>query len=59
MSQLGRQRHYAQAHQHCEELAELIKASNASDKQKSRMIDLLSALWLQAELACGGEECRP
>jgi hypothetical protein len=59
VSQLDRIRAREQALAHGDELAEQIKSCGATDAEKSRMVDLLSALWLQADKACGGPETRP
>lgn len=59
MSQLDRIRARERALAHRDELTALIKQSAATAAEQSRMVDLLSALWLQADRACGGEECRP
>ncbi len=59
MSQKDRQLAFGKALAHRDELAEVIKSSTASSEEKSRMVDLLSALWLQADRAAGGSETRP
>jgi hypothetical protein len=59
VSQLDRQKAYAKAKEQCDELVKRVNDSAAAEKQKSRMIDALTAMWVQADLACGGEECRP
>lgn len=59
MSQLDRQKAYAKALAHRDELVKRIHACDMSVECKGQLIDLLTVLWLQADRACGGQECRP
>jgi hypothetical protein len=59
MSQLDRQRARASALRARGELAQLIRTAPITVVLRTEMLDRLTELWLEADRACGGVECRP
>lgn len=59
MSQLDRQAARKRALQAATHLQQLIARSQSSEAYRTKMRDTLDQLWHEADLAMGGDECRP
>jgi hypothetical protein len=59
MSQLDRQRARAKALIARNALALLIRNAPVPEGMRTQMLDRLTEMWLEADRACGGAECRP